>query len=303
MTTPQDFDFDFDSYQASRGELLAEANRIVAGLRVELGEQVPVPDRSDPRFRLLTELNQEIAKFGIHPEIYQLKENHFTDYGLAVPTRFRDLSKQFKFYWVCFPTILSPLEDAPFSKLQCVIEFSNPQTTAGNLQPRTHIVLPDRKFSPLLEINSRVEVRIGGNFEFEAITKDFKTEVNQTEVSASADVGAKAAGELGLGGSFTYQLEKAEVEHRGVGSEKVFWTLKGVKFFQKNNPNFIVILQVPKTVKQVDAEAALQAYHRPDLWTGELAEVINYYFHKPLATFFKQGAPARDVRKWNIVSG
>ena len=303
MTTFRDFDFNFDSYQSSREDLLTEAMRVVAGLEVELGEQPPVPDPNDPKFRFLAELNQEIAKFGAYPEVHELKENHFTDYGLVVPTRYKDLSKQFKFFWTRFPIILSPLEDTPFSKLQCGIKFSNPQTTAGHLQPRTYIILPDRKFSPLLEVNGKVEVRIGGNFEFEAVTKDLTTEVNQTEVSASAGVGTKATGELGLGGSFTYQLEKAEVEHRGVGTERVFWTLKGVKFFQKNNPNFIVILQVPKLVKQVNAEAALQAYHRPDIWTSELAEVINYYFHKPLATFFKQGAPAWDVQNWNIISG
>jgi len=300
MDSISHFDFDFDFGGRSRADLLAEAKETVHGLRGPLG---PEPGAADPTVeaasRLLTELEQTVAEFSAFPQVLRLEEKHFADHGLPVPRRFQDLSQEYRFYWLHFPMTLKPLENSPFVKLKCAVEF-NPGIADGRLRPRAHMILPDKKFKQLLEFNDSLELRIGENFEFEAASEDLALQAGELKATGKASVDAKVAGNVGLlAGPFTYRLKRAQVDHSPVGTEKVFWTLDGAEFFQEDDPTLIAILQVPLTVDEVKIAAALQAYHQFSLLAGTLGEVINY-LRQRLATFFRQGAPVQDTQVWDI---
>ena len=102
-------------------------------------------------------------------------------------------------------------------------------------------------------------------------------------------------------GPSTYSLKKAQLDHSPTGSEKVFWRLSEADFIQKDDPSFIAILQMPKTVDRLEISAALQAYHSFSLTAASLAEAIQY-FRQQLASFFRKGAPLRDTKVWDVTS-
>ncbi len=288
MNNHNNLDFDFDFTGKSRKVLLADAIREVRALRSELGGTAQKPTaREEAALRLLQQLDLEVAEFTAFPDILELKEKHFSDHGLPVPIRFKDLNKQYKFYYIHFTITLKPSEGMHFNKLKCAIEF-NPDVVEGHLRPRAQMILPDRKFKQLLEVSDSLELRIGENFEFEATSPG----------TASVDV--KAAGKLGLiAGPFTYRLKRAQLDHSSQGSEKVFWTLEGAEFFQEDHPSFIVVMQMPKEVHDVVITAALQAYHGFNVLAATLGELTNY-LKKQLGTFFRKGAPVQDTQVWDI---
>jgi hypothetical protein len=274
----------------------------VRGLRFELGEGSQTSSAAiEATARLLTQLNQEVAEFSAFPDIVELEERHFTEHGLTVPIQFKDLSKQYKFYWIYFPITLFAAPNMPFHKLECAVEF-NPGTTDAHLRPRAHLILPDRKFQQLLELKDSIELQIDEDFEFSADTGALDVQVGQVKAKAKAGVEAKAAGKFGLMvGPFTYCLKKALIEHSPIGAEKVFWRLSDTTLFHEDEPTLIVVLQVPRTVKRIEVAAAMQAYHQFNLAAAGLAEALSY-FRKRLATFFRKGAPIADRKVWDITS-
>lgn len=87
---------------------------------------------------------------------------------------------------------------------------------------------------------------------------------------------------------------------RGVaGTEKVFWRMSEERFFQEDDPTFIVVMQVPREVKEVKIAAAMQAYHSFNLWAADLSAVMGY-LRERVATFFSKGAPIRDTKVWDL---
>lgn len=296
----RDMGFNFSFGDIDRADLLAEASRTVGALGFELGgaARSGVPAK-EAAHRLLSQLDQEVAELGAYPEVLELKEAHFVDHGLTVPKRFKDLNKDSRFYWLRLPVTLSPMENHPFSKLECAIEF-NPGSDEGHLRPKAHMILPDRKFRQLLQINDSLELNIGENFEFEAGMAELNEESAAGKLKAKAAVDAKAAAKLGLvAGPFTYRMRKALLEHSPAGTEKVFWRLADAQFFQEDDPTLIVVMQAPRTIERVEIAAALQAYHQFDVWGAELSSVLRY-FRERLANFFRQGAPTRHTRVWDI---
>lgn len=296
MSSSNNFDFDFNFEGTDRAALLSE----MSALYSELSGEEPSPDAAtDPASRLLVQLEQEIAEFGTYPDVLKLSETDFTNRGLTVPTRFRNLSEQYKFYWLRFPVTFHLPSNWYFNKLECAVEF-NPETTDGHLRPRACMILPDRKFQKQLEFSDGIELRIGDNFEFEATSGDISIQAGQAQTTAKASVEAKAASNLGLlAGPFTYSLKKAKVTHNDPGDSRVFWRIDGAEFFQENSPTLIVILQVPKVVEQVKIAAALQAYHHPDFWNAELGDVMRFVKEKT-RTFFRKGTPLRHTKPWDI---
>ena len=320
MSDESQLNFAFDFGTEKRSTLLAESERTVRGLKSALGPGAPTGDAAtEAAANLLAQLNQEVVEFSAFPDVLPLKEEHFSQHGMTVPIRFQDLSRDFNFYWMYFPLTLSPLENFPFAKLELAVEF-NPGVAAGHLRPRAHMILPDKKFKKLLELSDSLEVGIGEDFEFKATTGQWQVGASAVSgaiaaVAAAAGgiggqpgpggtgvgtVEAKLAGKLGLMvGPFKYTLKKALIEHSPVGTEKVFWRVASAEFFQENDPTFIVVLQVPKSVKEVQIAAALQAYHQANLGAMGLTQAINY-LRTQLANFFRAGAPACDTQVWDI---
>lgn len=295
-----DFDFDYNFGESDRSQLLDEAAQTVRALKTNLGSTTsPSDSPEDPALSLLAQLGQETAEFGAYPQVVRMREKNFTEAGMNVPHQFRELSKTNKFYWLHFPINLFPLQNLPFYKLECGVEF-NREVVHGHLRPRAQLILPDRKFLEILRLEDSVELRIGEDFEFTADSGSLEGQVGMAKAKGKAAVDVKAAGKLGLvAGPFTYRLKRAQIERSEVNNEKVRWRVAGAEFFQEEYPAFIVVLQVPKAVIEVKIEAALQAYHKPNLASMGLGEVIKY-FGSGLATFFRAGAPAKATKVWDI---
>jgi hypothetical protein len=301
MDSPNEvLDFEYNFGETDRAELLSSAGQTVRALTSELGAEGQTTDSAvSSASLLLQQLNEETAELGSYPDIVKLEEEHFTKHGLAVPARFKDLSERFRFYWVRFPITLAPLENRPFNKLEYAVEF-NPGVSEGHLRPRAHLILPDRKIKQLLEINNSLEVQIGENFEFEVATGKIDAQLGAAQAKVEAGVEAKAAAKMGfVAGPFKYTVKKAELEHSPAGTEKVFWRMSEARFFETDDPTFIVVLQVPKGVEQVKIAAAMQAYHSFNMWAASLSDVISY-FGEQVANFFRKGAPIPDQKVWDI---
>lgn len=301
MSTLNQTDFDFNFSGTERAALLSEADETIRSLLSELSDtkQGGASSADDAASRLLTQLNREVAELGAYPEILELKEDHFTAHGLTVPPRFKDMSQQARFYWLRLPLTLAPMENYPFTKLECAVEF-NPGVNEGHLRPTAQMILPDRKFQQLLAVNDSLELRIGENFEFEATTGNVKLAAGAGKTEAEAGVEAKAAAQLGfVAGPFVHRVKKALLEHSPTGTEKVIWRLADAQFFQEDAPTLIVVLRVPNAVQKVEISAALQAYHEFNLWAADLSAVVSYFSDR-LKNFFRQGAPTRDTRVWDI---
>jgi hypothetical protein len=316
--TPQGFDFDFDFGGLSRSTLVDSARQTIHALDEELGAEegvrrgmevpgappapgapVPAGETVNAAETLLAELNEQRANFSDYVDIYPLREKNFTDHGLAVPVRFRELSKKSNFYWVRFPIFYQNKPNTPFNKIECALEF-NPGEMDGYRRPRAMLLLPDRKFTNLLELSDSLSVKIGENFEFEAATTDMHVSTPAGTVGGKAGVDVATAGNLGLAvGPFTYTLKKAKVENSSPGAERVFWRVTGSEFFQESVPQFVVVLQVPKDVTNVRIAAALQAYSFFNLAAAGIGDVLRYLGER-VASFFKAGAPVRDTQEWDI---
>ncbi len=324
------FDFDFGS--EDRAKILEEARQTASGLRSPLSGQAPTLAPDAAATRLLEELTADVAQFSAFPDVIELQETHFTEHQLPVPPRFRDLSKDHRFYWARFPITLHPSANRAFTKLECAVEF-NPGAE-GPLRPRAQTILPDRKFQQLLQANMGLELKIGESFEFELAgmsvppspspglpvpgqhgqgTPPSPTPAGPTapqgpqsiplpvpKIGGSVD--ARVAASAGLvAGPFLYRVMKALIEHSPTGTEKVFWRLSDAHFLMEEGPNFIVVLQVPKGVKELKIAAALQAYHSFQFLSADLSAVFAYLRGR-VVEFFKKGAPLADKKMWDVTS-
>jgi hypothetical protein len=142
----------------------------------------------------------------------------------------------------------------------------------------------------ILGADMGLELRISEDFQLTAATGPIALQGGPAKLQAGAGVDTKAATKLGVvAGPFKYSWKQAIVDHTAPGSEKVFWKLSGAEFTQSDDFSFVVVLQVPNGVEQLQIAGALRAYHGFDP-AATLGEFFAY-FGKRLKAFFKAGAP------------
>jgi hypothetical protein len=287
--------FDFDFSGASRVELLKQAQETIdANL---MGANTAKPsDAQATASRLLATLGKQVARFGqVMPEYYELKEKHFSEHGLTVPPRFKDLSRDNHVLWLRLPITLSNADDLTFKKLQCAVEF-NPAEREMARRPRAQLILPNSKFKSLMQVSGEVKLIIGQNFDFEVQTGSLNAQLGQAEVTAGAGVTLEQATKAGfIAGPFNYELRKAEIMHSAPGTEQVFWTITGEQFFQETHPVLILVIQIPKAVQHLTLSAAMQISSTLN-FDGNLLKAMV----KKVASFFHAGAPIEDKAVWEI---
>ena len=108
-------------------------------------------------------------------------------------------------------------------------------------------------------------------------------------VGAGASAKARIGGEVGVG-PLAVRMVAARVDHTAEGLEKVFWRLDGAEFFEENQPELVVVLQVPKGVETFDVVGVLQAYRRFNLFPAGLQAAVRQ-LPEALRVFFSGGAP------------
>jgi hypothetical protein len=230
----------------------------------------------------------------------ELNASHFELYGWDTPKQFQDLSKTQRFFWMQVPVFLSQMENMPFSKLELAIEF-NPADT-GPRRPTSVLIFPDKKIKQLARFEQGVSLKVGENFELEvaALKMDVQAGAAKAKGKVGVDLGASGGFNLALG-PFTYDLKKLELEHTDIGNSKVFWKVFSTKYLHEQRPTFIVVLQVPREVKELKVAAAMQAYHQFDVGAAGLGQALKVFRDK-LANFFRKGAPLQDTTVWDLTS-
>jgi hypothetical protein len=256
----------------------------------------------------LDQLGQAEVGFGGDIDRARLREASFTEFGLAVPAQFAQLSRDNAFYWLKLPLRLVPPRNMAFCKLQCMVEF-NPGQNDGTPRPRARAILPDRKFRDLASLNNSIELKLGQNLDFEASAKLPELPAAVAAAATAAGLPATLNANTGLNikdavsvgavvGPYTYTLRKAELDHRGEGTEKVWWKIDGADFFQDGEPVFVVVLQIPKGIQTVKVAAAMQGYLKFD-WASGLTAAVTYIGDQ-LRRFLQSGAPVPAKQEWEF---
>lgn len=267
----EEFKFDFNFGSTSSDEMLNRAKKELLGLQGIMGEgdtaETEVKKRETAAF--FAELESGKLEFPrANPTVFPLNIAYFKQNGLGIPKNFKALSAQAKFYWVEMPVFLSAKK--PFYKVQMWMEFGE-GISKGKEVPQVHSAFPESKFVEKATVEGKFVFGLGEDLEFKVAAgiDDVALPSNIPVVEASTGgklaVDAKAASNFGFAVKpFLLTLKRAIVECRFAG-EKVFWTITDKQSLQENNPVFMVILQVPKGVKQVQLKAQAQAHRMAPL--------------------------------------
>lgn len=297
MTT-DDLTFSYDTAGVDRDQLLSTAAARVDAIEQGMGDAPPVLGASvEPTEAgdLLRDLKRDRAEFAGFPEVYRITDKSFLSADKPVPVAFSQLAKRSNFYWVYFPLVLFPAHNSGFSRLELAVRFSGGDG-AAHLQPKAYQILPNQQFQTLVEASQGLEVRLDEQLQFDVKPVDISTPLG----GAGGGVSAKAAGQAGLVvGPFVYKVKRAKIQHTAPGAESVFWRLDGAEFFQEDTPEFIVVVQVPKELKEVRVQAELAAYRSFNFFSSGLRDAIEQ-LGDSLRGFLKGGAPVSSRASYDL---
>ncbi|MEN6375098.1 MAG: hypothetical protein ABFD75_10015 [Smithella sp.] len=283
-------DFSFNMEGLDRNKLLGEAAHTLDNLKGHLGSgKAPVKSNEGDVARDF--INDE-ASFAQTLVVYEITDKDFLAKNRQVPVPFSQLTQQYRFFWVYFPTVLFPRHDWAFNMIEMKIAMKAPEKPP-HLQPKAFHILPNSQFQPLLEVNTRLEVRLDENFEL-------KAQVPESGLHVSGAVDAKVAAAGGfVAGPFSYHIKKAKIQHTATGAETVFWRLDGAEFFQEDSPEIIIIAQIPKDVKNVKIDGSMQAYRYFSFLGGDLQSNVKH-FTEAVKNFFTGGLPIGSKISWDV---
>jgi len=292
-------DFSFSTEGINRNALLTQAARELDVQPVHLGGDTSTSAPETPEGALVRALREDVAQFNGSPLFYPITDKDFIASNRSVPFRFQELTKDYEFYWLRLPLLLFPKRNWGFNRLEIRLDL-NAKSAPPHAQPRAYQILPEKKFQNLFAANSRLEVGIDGNFEFSAKTSILGVDLGTAELSLGG--GAKTNVEAGVGlvlGPFTYRLKKVILDHTSIGLQRVFWRIEGTEFFQEDDPQLIVIAQLPKQTRELQVIAIMQAYRYFNFASANLQEKIKK-IPEALRNFFEQGAPIEDRASWDF---
>jgi hypothetical protein len=277
-----------------RVALLLEAATRIDGLAGHLGEGAAQPD---PYSSVLRDLVSDAAQFAAHPDLHPLPQ---VNPASAAVAEF-GLGNRFAFYWLRIPLLLFPRRNWAFTRLEVRIEFS-PDEQRVDLRPKAFDLLPSRRFDALFAAGAHAQLSVSTDGHFEIATPELYVPLGSgAGLGAGADAQARASLGVNIGlGPVEFRAVKARIDHTAPGLDRVFWRLDGAQFFQENQPELIVVLQVPREVKAVSVVGVLQAYRRFNLFPAGLQAAIRQ-LPEALRVFFQQGAPLADRRTYDLV--
>jgi hypothetical protein len=291
-------EFTLDIDADSRLELLKDAATRFDNLENHLGSKKPKTHRT-PEAALLEDLTEDVAEFAGYPVVHRITERDFPRSKVQVPATFRQLSRNYRFYWLYFPLNLVPKRDWRYDCVQLMIEF-NPDSADPHLRPKAYQILPDQRFQDLLRANTHLELCLDENFEFSIATGALEAQFDSAQAKTAAGVDVRAAGGIGLvAGPFIYSIRRATITHSPPGVEKIAWRLDGPEFFQENTPAIIVIAQVPNETREVRIAAAMRVTRGFSWFDASLSSLIS---HLPdtIRGFFEKGMPLCSKASWDI---
>lgn len=291
-----DYDFKFRMHGIDREALLRDSADRIDALYGHLGaDGQPEPSNAG---RITRAIINDQALLPAYPDVYRISDNDFLARNKPAPVHFRELAKDYNFYWIRFPIGLKPEINWGFNMIEVRVEFNPGQPP--HTRPKAYAILPKKEFQTLLGVNTSLEVSLNEQLEFEAGTGEPKLQAGGASAQLKADVsGVAKAGAGAVFGPFAYRIKKARIDHSATGMEWVFWRIDGAEFFQDDAPELVVIAQVPKQTKTVAIKAELQASRYFNTGAAPWQEVVKRI---PTALFgyFDKGMPLRDEKPWDI---
>lgn len=277
-----------DFQPEERRMFLEEFADVVSSYKTSLGPEGGT-EEGDVRLKNLSkELQEETVHFVPQLPVEPLTRKVFTDLGLKPPANVDKLFKQWNFYSVKFPIHLHPKgEGWSFNRLECIVEFSSGQPSSK--LPVAYQIFPDAIWEEVLSVSLGLRVVVD-----EALK--FKLDPGQAEILSKLPAAIKAEVALASGakailGPFDHRILKSKVFTSGCGDVKVRWDLKGEGQILQQDPSLGVVLQVPRTVPQVNAKGAMAAYRTFDFWNTDLRYVMQFLSDRT-RNFIELGAPA-----------
>ncbi len=294
----QNLDFSFDMEGIDRRSLLEEAARELDACHAVLGGSSGKMLES-PEGALVRSMMEDVAKFGPFPTVYKITDKDFIGSRSGLPFRFVELTKDYNFYWLQVPLFLYPRAHWAFNCLEVLLHFSakgpDPYT-----QPKIYQIFPAKKFVPLLETGFSLEVGFDENFELAARTSQLTADLGCVQGSMAGGMGAKVGSQMGFKvGPLYHRTKKVIIDHSSTGTNEVFWLLKGTEFFENDDPQLIVVVEIPRTTRDVLVEARMQAARYFTFASAGLQQDIQY-LPEAIRTFFRNGIPLEDRALWDI---
>jgi len=75
--------------------------------------------------------------------------------------------------------------------------------------------------------------------------------------------------------------------------------VEGAEFFQETDFPLVVVLQVPKTAKELKVAGVLQAYRYFSFLSADLQDAVAELGRR-FRSFFEAGLPKQDKQMWDI---
>ena len=294
-----DLDFEFDMTAVDRKELLAQAADEINMLRGHLGEAHHGEVTDIPEAATMRALMNDDAKFGTFPLIYKITDSDFIHQQREVPFVFKELARDYNFYWIRLPVQLMPQDNWAYNKLKLHIKLISENVPAHE-QPKAYMILPNKQFETKLEMSSKLEVSIDPNFQFSAKVLPQHADIGVAQASIGGGVDARIEAGTGLVvGPFVYHAKKAKINHNATGMEEVKWVIDGAEFFQDYDLQMVVVAQLPKSVGQLRLLAQMQAYRYFTFAPARLQQLVKQLSQK-IVDFFAADAPIEVQGNWDL---
>jgi hypothetical protein len=292
----EDATFTVDMHGVDRKKLLRDAATEIDVLSGHYGDGDDGAETAEAR--LARTLSEEFAEFPDYPDILEITVEDFAASGREPPLSFTRRAEDHVYLWMRLPLALRPMLDWAFSRLELAVELSSDDGGDPRLRPMAYAILPHRKFQSVFEGSARVEVSFDANFELEAGIPAVPLPIG-VPASAGAEAAARIGAGLGVSTNYEWRLQRARIDHTETGHSRVFWRIDGTEFFAEDVPTPIVVIQVPRSARNLEVVAALQAYRHLSLLNAGLRQKVEG-LPRRFKEFFTGGSPLRDERTWDL---
>lgn len=290
---PADLDFTIDIPPEDRNQLLQLAAGEVHALSQHLGDGNV--DKVSASADMLKAIMEDAVILPPVPVIHKISDNEFLAKGFDLPVDIQQIAATNNFYWLQVPVGVFPKEDWAYSRIEVGIVME-PQ--AGMDIPRAFRILPEKEFQELIKFDAGGEIGLDANFNFAGKTNDyhFNYKGNKLDLSAGAEAEAEFKNKL-VFGPLSFKIRRVKMDHNGKNTHVVKWVVNDANTIQ-DGFDLVVILQVPKTYKELNVYAEVRA--RKSLYDfPSLLDLMKFLTEKA-KMILKTGCPTQDKKEWSL---
>lgn len=258
--------------ERSRSTLLADAANSLDSLMNTQGAETESA-RSEAAGHLRALMRDEV-KFAARPSVDPVGAAQAAgEAKQPVAIAVADYEKNYRFYLIKFPFDLRPAGPWSFNELKVEVEFASGQQEH---RPKVHAIFPDSKMQDKLSATGSLQVSLEPSLEFQAKTGALQLQAGSAAVSGGASLGTAIKGGASLGiGPFGVNWKKALVKTSQTGLEWAWWEIGGAELNKGDDPNLMVILQVPRESTSVTATGRLVATRYYNLISRAFRNITN----------------------------